>query len=102
MNFIFTGHGFAVSLRLISLLVNKYVVYGTSVCFTFQMFGKLNFRKRMNDVVCQMAAFALLPNLSFPNIKEMEQTDMPLDILFFGRMIQNPAKCLVVGTNSSY
>ena len=33
--------------------------------------------------ICQIAAFTLFPNLSFPNISEMKQTDMPLVKFWF-------------------
>ena len=50
---------------------------GTSICFISQMCGKLKFRKSVNAVICQIAAFTLFPNLSFPNISEMKQKDVP-------------------------
>ena len=35
---------------------------GTSVCFISQMFGKLNFRKGVNSIICQIAPFTFFPN----------------------------------------
>ena len=52
-----------------------------SVCFISQIFGKLKFGKNVKSVIwqtCQIATITLFPNLSFPNISEIKQTDMPL------------------------
>ena len=40
---------------------------------------KLRLEKSVNAAVWQMIAFTLILNLSFPNIWEMKQTDMPLE-----------------------
>ena len=53
------------------------------LCIISQMFAKFKFRKSVNSDIwqtCQIATFTLFPNLSFPNISEMMQTDVPLVI----------------------
>ena len=53
------------------------------LCIISQMFAKLKFGKSVNSDIwqtCQIATFTLFPNLSFPNISEMMQTDVPLVI----------------------
>ena len=49
---------------------------GTSFCIISEMFGKLKLGKSVIFFICQIAAFTLFPNLNFPNISEMKQTDM--------------------------
>ena len=42
------------------------------------MFGKFKLGKRVIFFISQIAAFTLFHNLSFPNMSEMKQKDMPL------------------------
>ena len=47
-----------------------FVTKGLSFCLISQMFGKHKFRKSVNSIICQIAAFTLFPNLGFQNIQE--------------------------------